>query len=92
MFEQIVQAVAWLNVLRPFQPKWRACCLLSPGVQQKSAACMPSRVSGCCPAGDTECEKMLRAAVQRLTREQLGDAIAAMCTALQEQACTSLLR
>ncbi len=30
---------------------------------------------------------MLWAAVQRLTREQLGDAIAAMCMALQTQAC-----
>ena len=29
---------------------------------------------------------MLWAAVQRLTREQLGDAVAALCTALQEQA------
>jgi len=39
-------------------------------------------------AGDAGCEKMLWAAVQRLTREQLGDAIAAMCTALQDQART----
>ena len=37
-------------------------------------------------AGDAGCEKMLRAAVQQLTREQLGYAVAAMCTALQEQA------
>ena len=36
--------------------------------------------------GEAGCEKMLWAAVQRLTREQLGDAVAAMCTALQEQA------
>ena len=40
-------------------------------------------------AGEAGCEKMLRTAVQRLTREQLGDAVAAMCTALQEQACVS---
>ena len=58
-------------------------------VQSESQRPTRKQTSGlsCCAAGDAACRKAVWAQVQRLTREQLADAIIALLHQLVEQVC-----